>query len=123
MDVQRVTHEIRLRQWAGIVKGCRGSGKTIKSWCEEQGVNIKSYYYWQKQVREAACHELSAYQGQAIKAVSATSDLVFAELRIPEVNKAADTAVTIRLNNAVIEIHNGAEATVIESALRVLKNI
>ena len=123
MDVQRVTHGIRLRQWTIIVKECQGSGKTIKRWCEEQGVSSKSYYYWQRKIREAACQELSAYHEQVQIAAPTIAGRVFAELKIPEEKKAAGAVVTIRLNNATVEIHNGAEAAVIESALRVLKSI
>jgi len=39
MDVQRVTHEVWLQQWSGIVKECRGSEKSIQRWCVEQGIN------------------------------------------------------------------------------------
>lgn len=47
MDVQKVTHEVRLQQWSRIVKECRSSGKTIKAWCAKNIINIKTYYHWQ----------------------------------------------------------------------------
>jgi len=121
MDVQRVTHEIRLQQWAGVIKECHGSGKTIRRWCEEQGISTKSYYYWQRKLREAACRELSAYQGREVKTAAVDAGPVFAECRITEEHKSGETAVTIHLNGAVVEIHHGAEAAVIESALRALR--
>jgi hypothetical protein len=123
MDVQKVTHEIRLQQWIGIIKECRGSGKSVKSWCKEKGISEKGYFYWQRRVREAACQELSTYQEQqAVKATPCdTNTPVFAECRIPEDNHAGRTAVTIHLNRAVVEIHHGADAATIESVLRTLR--
>jgi hypothetical protein len=123
MDVQKVTHEIRLQQWARIVKECRSSGKSIQSWCTEQGVNVKQYFYWQRKLREAACQELSAYQGREVKAEPADAGPVFAECKIAEGHKTSGTAITIRLNDTVVEIHHGADAAVIESALRALKGL
>jgi putative transposase len=123
MDVQKVTHEIRLRQWTGIIKECRGNGKSVKSWCEENGISEKSYFYWQRRVREAACQELTAYQYQQVAKAEPgdTNTPAFAECRIPEDHHAGGTAVTIHLNGAVVEIHHGAEASVVESILHALK--
>ena len=53
MEVKGLTREYRMQQWAGIISGRHGSGKTVRVWCEEQGVNQKSYYYWQQKIREA----------------------------------------------------------------------
>jgi hypothetical protein len=123
MDVQKVTHEIRLRQWIGIIKECRSSGNSVKSWCEEKGISEKSYFYWQRRVREAACQELTAYQEQ--KATKAdpgdTGTPVFTECRIPEDNHSGGTAITIHLNRVVVEIRHGADAAMIESILRTLR--
>ena len=43
-------HESYLQLWRGRVMECRNSGKTIAVWCKENGINIKTYYFWQKRV-------------------------------------------------------------------------
>jgi transposase-like protein len=123
MDVEKVTHEIRLQQWIGIIKECRSSGKTVKSWCEENGISEKSYFYWQRRAREAACQELTTYQEQQVaKAEPSESNTpVFTECRIPENHHNSGTAATIHLNGAVVEIHPGAEASIVESILHALR--
>jgi hypothetical protein len=123
MDVQKVTHEIRLQQWIGIIKECRGSGKSVRSWCEENGISEKSYFYWQRRIREAACQELTTHQEQQVKKAepSQANAPAFAECRIPEDYPVGVTAVTIRLNGAVVEIHHGAETSVVESILHALR--
>lgn len=35
------------------------SSLTVKAFCEKQGLNIKSYYYWQKLIRDEAGKTLS----------------------------------------------------------------
>jgi len=123
MDVQKATHEIRLQQWIGIIKECRDSGKTVKNWCEENGISEKSYFYWQRRAREAACQELTAYQEQRVTKTEPndTNIPVFTECRIPEDHHAGGAAITIHLSGAVVEIHHGAEASIVESILHALR--
>jgi hypothetical protein len=123
MDVQKATHEIRLQQWIGIIKECRSSGKSVKSWCEEKGISEKSYFYWQRRAREAACQELTAYQEQQVATAKPNdaSTPVFTECSIPVNHRAGEVAITVHLNGVVVEIHPGADTAIIESALHALK--
>lgn len=59
MDTKQVTHEIRLRQWAKIMRERQASGMSINAWCEVQGIRRQQYFYWQRKLREAACKELA----------------------------------------------------------------
>ena len=34
-----------MKEWAAMVRECRSSGLTVKNWCMNNGVNIKTYYY------------------------------------------------------------------------------
>ncbi len=52
MDNQ--TSEIRAQKWAEIVIACNRSGQPKTAWCEEHGVNRKSFYYWQSKLRKHA---------------------------------------------------------------------
>ena len=45
---------MRLMQWTPVIRDCRGSGMTVRSWCLENNINIKQFYYWQRRVREKA---------------------------------------------------------------------
>ena len=52
--MDKITYEMRLKQWIPIVHECRKSGATVKSWCLENNVNVKQFYYWQRRVRQEA---------------------------------------------------------------------
>ena len=58
MEAQKTAHEYRMHHWIEKIRQCRNSGMTIKAFCQSQDLNIKSYYYWQRQIREAANKEL-----------------------------------------------------------------
>lgn len=122
MDVQKMTQEFRLKQWADTVKECRSSGKTIKSWCEEQGINLKSYYYWQRKVRLAAGEKLAMIPNIEHGIATAETKPVFAEIKLSQCETALP-AVTLRLNNAILEIHNGTERSTIENTLQALRSL
>lgn len=51
--------EFRLRQLTQIIKICQESGMTVVSWCEQNNVKIKSYYYWLRKIRSMACESNS----------------------------------------------------------------
>lgn len=121
MDVQKMKQEYRLKQWSDTVKECRSSGKTIKGWCEEQGISLKSYYYWQRKVRIAAGEQLAMIPNNEHGiATTTTTKPVFAEIKLSQYGTDLP-AVTLRLNNAILEIHNGAERSTIENTLQALK--
>ena len=52
--MDQITHEVRLAQWAEIIRNCqlRPEGQTTQDWLAENGINIKTYYYWQRRVRK-----------------------------------------------------------------------
>ena len=122
MDVQKLTHEVRLQQWGRTVKDCRSSGKSVKAWCAERNINIKTYYYWQKKVCQATCRELAMNHLQPSTAVNAAPIPVFAEFRKPE-PPSGQLALTIQRNHMEIQIYRGADAVIVETVLQAIRNL
>lgn len=46
-SLQALSKQERLEQWSGKIAACRGSGMTVRAWCQERGISEKTYYYWQ----------------------------------------------------------------------------
>lgn len=109
MGAREVAHTYRMRQWMETISQCRNSGKTVKVWCAEQGINETSFYYWQKQIREAAGQKLLA-SGQPCEEIASRPQPAFTELELTKEEPVKGTAVTIRMGEAVVEIQNGASA-------------
>ncbi len=122
MDVQKLTHEVRLQQWSKTVKECRSSGKSVKAWCDGQNINIKTYYYWQKKVCQATCRELAMNHPQPSIEVNANPIAVFAELRKPE-PPSGQLALTIQRNPVEIQIYRGADTAIVETALLAIRSL
>lgn len=126
MDLKKVTTEYRINYWSDLIKECRSSAQTVSSWCQEHNINMKSYYYWLRKIRIAACNSIPTVgnKQQSIVPLKNASDLqpVFAEIKVPS-NELAQPAIILRFNSAVLEIQNGVTNSTIENTLKALKNI
>lgn len=119
MDIQKVTRQVRLRQWINLINQCQNSGKNVRDWCSTQGIKPRMYYYWLKRARESACLEMEAYQSQPLQ--QQVSEIpVFAEVgRL----SGKSAAITIHIAGVEVEIHNGADAGIITNTIQALRNI
>lgn len=115
MNMKKISHEMNLKKWTGIVEECRNSGQTAVKWCAENNVNIKTYYYWQRKVYNDVCNELAVTN-------NVEKSPAFAEVMIPGI-RSSEVAITLNLNNISLQIHNGADETVIAQTLRILRSI
>ena len=118
MTVKETAHAYKLRQWTELICECKASGKTVTAWCVKNGINVKTYYYWQKRVREAACEKMETPR---LPVVPMGGVPAFTEYRQSE--RKAGSAITLHISRATIEIHNGADASIITNTLNALKNI
>ena len=58
MNTYELKHMARVAEWKEKVAACRSSGQTVRGWCEEQGINRKKYYYWERTVLAEAEKQL-----------------------------------------------------------------
>lgn len=79
--MDQITHDVRGAQWLEIVTQCqnRPEGTTVKQWLSENGIKEKAYYYWLRKFRKQAYAQMNS----ASTALSAGSDISFAEVSIP----------------------------------------
>lgn len=123
MDTKETTRTYRLKQWTEIIRECHASGQTVAAWCEAHDVNSKSYYYWLRRVRAAACESLPVVQKKNDLSSLINSDkAVFAQIPLTD-TEITDASVVLRLNGAILEIRNGASDKVIENTLRAIRNL
>ena len=50
--MDKSTSTLRFQVWTERVRECHTSGMTVKAWCEQNNINQKTYYYWQRKVRK-----------------------------------------------------------------------
>jgi len=82
MDTKEMTLQVRLTHWAGIMRERKESGRRIRSWCKEKGIAEKTYYYWQRKLRKAACEQFAETKPAGETSLATPH---FAEVRLREV--------------------------------------
>ena len=106
-------HESYLQLWRGRVMECRNSGKPVAVWCEEQGINIKTYYYWQKQVWDKTANTIIP-NGQSSS--PQVRPVQFAQVNLVPDKTSTDADIVIRKDSWTVEIRNTANvATIIQN--------
>ena len=79
MEIKQMAREVRLRYWAEVMRERHDSGKNIRSWCLENGITEKTYYYWQRKLKEAASEQFKEFK------TSQQNTYSFTEIKLPEV--------------------------------------
>jgi transposase-like protein len=98
MNTRAIVAEYRLTHWAQIMQRRKGSGHSVKAFCENAGIHENTYYYWQRKLREAACEKLANTQERSNE-LKATA---FAEVKLTT-QGALPVATTINHGQVSVE--------------------
>lgn len=110
-NISDIISEANLAKWIPIVTECCNSGQSKKAWCRERGIDIKSYFYYQKKVYNL------------LKKPSAEfAELVPAKEPNP-VEKTSAIAARIVIDGIIVELCNGIDSNTVTTIIRGLKNV
>lgn len=102
--MDKTTYEIRLFHWKAVIEQCSfsPSGQAVKQWLTDNGINEKTYYYWQRRVRKDVSGQINLPQPAEIQEPIFVS---FAE--IPVIPEQRETALETSFHaDAVIRTGN-----------------
>ena len=120
MTAWEAKHQAQLAEWQERVINCRTSGRTVKAWCEEQGIGYKTYYRWERQILSLGRKTLQQVGQQQLAQIESP---VFAEVRMTEqIPVKEGIAAVIRIGRAETAIYNGADPETVEAICRGLGN-
>ena len=109
----KITHKVRCEQWTSIIKECLASGMPKTTWCREHGISDKSFFYWQRILREEAyLTTLENTLTPAVKENPVPTTTDFIEIKMTDQASSATSPfkpdVVIRRGAVSIEISNKA---------------
>ena len=93
-------------------------GISVRSWCEQNDVNEKQFYYWQRKIREIASESLptitqdSKFVQLPVSAISLTTAKPCSSEFVP--------SMVIRVGKAVVELADHVQPELLASVLKVL---
>jgi transposase-like protein len=121
LNTREVTRNLRMNQWTEVVKECRSSGQSVAAWCAEHNINPKSYYYWLRRLREAACEALPSLSTGNNSIVPVNYPVHKNETITKSQGSSPD--ILLHFGSATLELYNNTSATLIENTIRALQNV
>jgi transposase-like protein len=121
LNTREVTQKYRLNQWTEIIRECRSSGQTVSKWCTDHDINPKSYYYWLRRVRIAACETLPSIGSENSSIVPVNIPIHKSDTNSADKESSSD--IVLRFGLATLELSNNASPALIENILRALQNV
>ncbi len=116
MGIMEMKHRAKLQEWSEKIAECRGSGKNVKEWCREQGINTKTYYYWEK----AYVTEATRKSGPE---TSENGMLMRLDLEtMPGEGNVVGSGITIRHGESEITLPSGSRMETIAELVRALNS-
>ena len=111
-------HESMINVWMQRVMECKTSGLTVAEWCEQNHINKKTYFYWQKQVWD---HEINTMVPDRPPDLPAS--VQFAEISVPSCSVlSGDADIVLRHGEWTMEIRNSVDPMLLCRILEAVKS-
>ena len=120
--IANVKSQLRLQQWAKIIADCQASDMTVVAWCKANNINIKSYYYWLRKVRNHTLEQMPQLT-ENLPVPTEDDPVTFKRLDIQTPVPEAAAAVIIRLPNATVEVNEGTSQQTVQAVLMALQAV
>lgn len=117
-QVSIVKRQVRTEEWHKRIKECQASGIPVTHWCKQNGVCEPTYYKYLKKFREELIETLPV----PVVPVE-EKPTVFKKLEVQSPIPETKPAVIIRLQNATLEINEGASQQTVQAVLLALQSI
>lgn len=121
MTTQEVKNHYSLQKWASIIQERNASELSTKQWCNQNGIQEGSYYYWLKRIREKSLKQLPVPKAETRVQEVSVEHAVFAKISTPQNKLSAD--VMISLNGMEIRLNSTATPELIQSVLLAVKQL
>jgi hypothetical protein len=103
MGIKEMAQRVRLEHWSGVMQARNASGQSVRRWCMENGISEKTYYYWQRKLREAICERMEEY---GVAKQAGVDKPGFAEVKLiePPIQKESSVQGELRIEIGAIKL-------------------
>ena len=116
MNAKLATRQIRLNEWAVIIKDCKASGQKVDIYCEQYGLSRDAYYYWLRKVKEAALKQAGFVE---------LSTLISEQTPFKIMEKGAsafETQMIIKINEIEICVNENSSSELVSRTLEIIRH-
>lgn len=100
-EIAIVKKQVQETEWAEKIRQCSKSGLTVASWCRNNGINSKTYYYHLRKLRKKICEQIPV-----------------PVMTVPEVS----ACVKISIGDVTAEIPEGIIESMMTAVIRAMRN-
>ena len=113
--MDKIIYEVRCEQWTHIINECLASGMNKTAWCKANEISDKSFFYWQRILRNEAY--ISHNQLPATAVSNKETPVAFVELKpmkdTTDRQEGFQPDIIIRKKDLVLEISNTESAELV----------
>ena len=117
---------IRRAQWEQIVAECNAAGISKKEWCAKNGIPEKSFYYWQRRIRQQIAAKSSCEPADEISVTSSSfvelpiSPSLPSEPKLPVPDLSPE--LMLQIGDCQLFIDGRVQEQTLSTVLKVLRN-
>ncbi len=117
--IREIKKQVRHKEWAAMVQECQASGKRVDEWCQDNGVNVSTYY---KRLSVLRTELIDEAEKQSIVPVSVSAAITEeADTVIPNAAISSKDKIIMRKNSIEIELPQNISNDTILALLKGLK--
>ena len=107
-SLQRANQQHRLVEWSRRVEACRSSGQSVGQWCQENGIAVSTYFFWQRKV---------------FQTLKELQEVTFAEVPVMEhTQRSGHIVAAMEVSGVRIQIYEGADKATLQAILQAAKS-
>ena len=114
---------IRQAQWEQIVAECNAAGISKKEWCAKNGIPEKSFYYWQRRIRQQiaaknSCKSADDISSSFVEFPISPSPASESKLPVPDLSP----ELMLQIGDCQLFIDGWVQEQTLSTVLKVLRN-
>ena len=116
--IREIKKQVRHKEWAAMVQECQASGKKVGDWCDENGINISTYYKRLNVIRTELIEESENQSIVPVSVSAAVSDASNSVIADTVKECSCEDKIMIRRNGIEIELPQNISSDTIFALLR-----
>ena len=116
--IREIKKQVRHKEWAAMVQECQASGKKVGDWCDENGINISTYYKRLNVIRTELIEESENQSIVPVSVSAAVSDASNSVIADAVKECSCEDKIMIRKNGIEIELPQNISGDIVLALLR-----
>ena len=110
-EIQTITKNVRLQNWATMIQDRKASGQTVDDYCAAHHISRNSYYYWLRKVKEELIQQSQSKFAEVDATFTTTS---------PDVSP--DSSIFVCIGDATIHVNESSSGDLLRMVIEAVRH-